>query len=202
MEKTMTVLVGHKAPDFVAPAVLADGRIVDTFTRSKETANHHSVLFFYPLDFTFVCPTELVELSKQIDEFEAINTKVIAISIDSQFTHNAWRQTSPQDGGVGPVKFPMVADIDHSISHMFGIEHPEARVSMRATFIIDKDGIVQHQAVNNLPLGRNISEIKRLVQALQFHETHGEVCPVNWQKGQSGMKTTHEGVKDYLKEHA
>lgn len=197
----MSVLVGRPAPDFKAAAVLADGSITEDFKLS-DFKGQYVVVFFYPLDFTFVCPSEIIAHDKRIPAFAERGVQVIGVSIDSQFTHHAWRNTPVNKGGIGPVKFPLVADLSHSICQSFGIEHPSEGVAMRASFLIDKDGVVQHQVVNNLPLGREVDEILRLVDALQFTEQHGEVCPAGWQKGKPGMKPTSEGVADYLADHA
>ncbi len=192
----MSVLVTKKAPDFVAPAVMPSGVIEENFKLS-DYRGKYVVLFFYPLDFTFVCPTEIIAHDHRIDQFRARDVEVIGISIDSQFTHFAWRNMPVNEGGIGPVRFSIVADIKHEIAQAYGIEHPDG-VALRASFLIDKEGIVQHQVVNNLPLGRNVDEMLRLVDALQFTEEYGEVCPAGWQKGDSGMKPTTEGVSDYL----
>ena len=196
----MSVLVTQEAPDFTAPAVMPDGSIQDNFKLSA-LRGKHVVLFFYPLDFTFVCPTELIAFNRRLAEFKKRKTEVIAVSIDSQFSHFAWKETPVEKGGIGNVQYPIVADIKHTITQAYGIEHP-AGVALRASFLIDKNGIVQHQVVNNLPLGRNVDEMLRMVDALQFHEKHGEVCPAGWQKGEKGMKATTDGVADYLAEHS
>ena len=193
----MSVLVGREAPDFTASAVMPDGSIEEEFQLSS-LRGKYVVLFFWPLDFTFVCPTEIIAHDKRMKTLTAMGAEVVGVSIDSQFTHAAWRNTPVEKGGVGALSFPMVADITHSITQAYGIEHPEAGVAMRGTFLIDKNGIVQHQVVNNLPLGRNVDETVRMVEALQFHEDVGEVCPAGWQKGASGMKPTAEGVAEYL----
>ena len=193
----MSVLVGRPAPDFTSAAVLADGSIVEDFKLS-DYKGKYVVIFFYPLDFTFVCPSEIIAHDHRVAAFEERGVQVIGVSIDSQFTHHAWRNTPVEKGGIGPVKFPLVADVNHDIVTNYGIAHPEAGVALRASFLIDKDGVVQHQVVNNLPLGREVDEMLRLVDALQFTEEHGEVCPAGWQKGQSGMKPTSEGVAEYL----
>jgi len=195
----MSVLVTQEAPDFVASAVMPDGTIKADFKLS-DLRGKYVALFFWPLDFTFVCPTELIAHDRRIKEFKARGVEVVGVSIDSQFTHFAWRNTAPDKGGIGPVQFPMVADVKHAIVQAYGVEHP-AGVALRASFLIDKAGIVQHQVVNNLPLGRNIDEMLRLVDALQFTEEHGEVCPAGWQKGEEGMKPTAEGVATYLSSH-
>ena len=194
----MPVLVTRRAPDFTAPAVLSSGEIVDNFHLFDEIKGKYGLVFFYPLDFTFVCPSELVALDKRKDRFEALNVVPIGVSIDSHYTHNAWRNTPLEQGGIGALSYPLVADIDHSICQSYGVEHPEAGVALRGAFLIDREGIVRTQMVNDLPLGRNIDELLRLVEALQFHEEHGEVCPAGWQKGKHGMKASPEGVADYL----
>ncbi len=196
----MSVLVAREAPGFLAPAVLPDGTIKDDF-RLDDLRGKKVVLFFWPLDFTFVCPTEIIAHDKRIDEFKRRGVEVVGVSIDSQFTHFAWRNTPPENGGVGQVRFPMVADVKHTIAQAYGIEHPDG-VALRASFLIDQDGIVQHQVVNNLPLGRNVDEMLRIVDALQFTEEHGEVCPAGWLKGEEGMKATAEGVAKYLASHS
>ena len=195
----MSVLVAQKAPDFTAPAVMPSGIIEDHFTLSSLRGSY-VVLFFWPLDFTFVCPTEIIAHDHRIDQFKERNVEVVGISIDSQFTHFAWRNTAIQEGGIGPVKFPMVADITHQITRAYGIEHPDG-VAMRASFLIDRNGVVQHQVVNNRPLGRNVDEMVRMVDALQYYEENGEVCPAGWQKGDDAISATNEGVSDYLSKH-
>src|SRR3989338_2802327 len=190
----MTVLVTRQAPDFTVPAVLANGEIVNSYHFKKETKGKYALIFFYPLDFTFVCPSELIALDHAMPEFKARGVEVIGVSIDSAFTHTAWRNTPIDKGGIGPVKYTLVADIKHSICQSYGVEHPEAGVALRAAFLIDKKGIVRAQVVNDLPLGREMDELIRLVDALQHVETHGEVCPAGWKKGKVGMKPTGEGV--------
>lgn len=197
----MAVLVGREAPDFTVAAVLASGDIVQEFNLYEAISDKYGVLFFYPLDFTFVCPSELIALDRRIDEFKKRDVEVIAVSIDSQFTHNAWRNTPVDKGGIGPVRYTLAADVGHSICRSYGVEHPEAGVAMRGTFIIDKERMVRSEIVNDLPLGRNMDEIIRVVDALQFHEEHGEVCPAGWHKGDSGMIATPEGVAAYLSEN-
>lgn len=194
----MTVLVARKAPDFQSAAVLANGEIKADYKFSDAIKGKYSVLFFYPLDFTFVCPSELIALNNRIDQFKEKNVEVIGVSIDSQFTHNAWRNTAPNKGGIGKLDFTLVADVNHRICQSYGVEHPEAGVAFRAAFIIDKEGHVRSQIVNDLPIGRNIDEILRVVDALQYHEKNGEVCPAGWEKGKEGMKATAQGVASYL----
>ncbi|ACU89247.1 peroxiredoxin [Desulfomicrobium baculatum] len=196
----MSVLVTKQAPDFTAPAVNPGGCIED-FTLSS-LRGKYVVLFFWPLDFTFVCPTEIIAHDRRLQEFRDRGVEVVGVSIDSQFTHFAWRSTPVDQGGIGPVGFSMVADVKHEIAKAYGIEHPEAGVALRASFLIDRDGVVQHQVVNNLPLGRNVDEMLRLVDALQFTEKHGEVCPAGWQKGDTGMKPDAHGVADFLSKNA
>ena len=198
----MSVLVGRKAPDFTAAAVLANGEIVNEYQFLDVIRNKYAVLFFYPLDFTFVCPSELIALSHRAQQFSALGVEVVGVSIDSQFTHNAWRNTSVANGGIGPVDFTLVADINHHICQSYGVEHPVAGVALRATFIIDCQGVVRAQIVNDLPLGRNIDETLRTVDALQFYEAHGDVCPAGWSKGKQGMKPTMSGVSEYLSAHS
>lgn len=198
----MAVLVGRQAPDFTASAVLGNGEIVDDFTFSDHIKGKKAVLFFYPLDFTFVCPSELIAFDKRLAEFEKRGVEVVGCSIDSQFSHNAWRNTSVDNGGIGQVKYPLVADVKHEIVKAYDIEHPEAGVAFRASFLIDEDGQVRHQIVNDLPLGRNVDEMLRMVDALNFHEKHGEVCPAGWNEGDEGMKADAEGVAAYLSKNS
>lgn len=196
----MSILVNKQAPDFDAAAVLGDGSIVDSFKLSS-LRGKYVVLFFWPLDFTFVCPSEIIAHNNRMDKFRELGVEVVGVSIDSQFTHHAWRSTPVEKGGIGAVEFTMVADVKHEITRAYGIEH-EAGVALRASFLIDQQGLVQHQVVNNLPLGREVDEMVRLVEALQFTEAHGEVCPAGWRKGQKGMKADAQGVADYLAENA
>lgn len=193
----MSVLVGKKAPEFTATAVLADGSIKNDF-KLEDFKGKYVVLFFYPLDFTFVCPTELIAFSKRIKEFEERDVQVIGCSIDSQFTHVAWRNTPVDDGGIGPVAYPLVADVKHDICRAYDVEFENAGVAFRGSFLIDKEGMVRHQVVNDLPLGRNVDEMLRMIDALQFTEKYGEVCPAGWTKGEKGMVPDKEGVATYL----
>ena len=197
----MGVLVGKTAPDFTVPAVLANGEIVDNFTLSEATKGKYGILFFYPLDFTFVCPSELIALNNRIEAFKALNVEVIGVSIDSHFTHNAWRNTPVEKGGIGALNYTLAADITHDIAKEYDVES-EIGVAFRGAFLFDKERMVRSQIVNDLPLGRNIDELIRLVEALQFHEEHGEVCPAGWQKGESGMTASPDGVAKYLAEKA
>ena len=198
----MSTLVGKKAPDFTAAAVLGNGEIVGNFNLHKTIENKYALVFFYPLDFTFVCPSELIAVDKRKDEFKKRGVEVIGISIDSQFTHSAWRNTPVDKGGIGPVHYTLVADINHSICQAYGVEHPVAGVAFRGAFIIDKKGMVRAAMINDLPIGRNVDEFIRLFDAVQFNEDHGEVCPANWRKGDAAMTPTAAGVASYLKEHA
>lgn len=197
----MSVLVAKEAPDFTAAAVMPDGSINEQFNL-KALRGKYVILFFWPLDFTFVCPSEIIAMDKRQPALAALDVEVVGISIDSQFTHAAWRNTHINAGGIGPVNFAMVADVKREITKAFGVEHPEAGVAMRASFLIDRNGIVQSQTINNLPLGRNIDEHVRLVEALRFVEEHGEVCPAGWNKGDAGMKPTADGVASYLASNA
>jgi peroxiredoxin (alkyl hydroperoxide reductase subunit C) len=197
----MSVLVGKQAPDFTVPAVLGDGQIVDSFSFSKATSGKYAVVFFYPLDFTFVCPSELIALDHRMDEFTSRGVEVVAVSIDSHFTHNAWRNTAINAGGIGAVRYTMAADITHSICKDYDVESAIG-VAYRGSFLIDKNGLVRHQVVNDLPLGRNVDEMLRMVDALQFHEEHGEVCPAGWKKGDAGMNASPAGVAEYLSSNA
>ena len=196
------VLVTRQAPDFTSSAVLGNGEIVNNFNFKKHVNGKAAVLFFYPLDFTFVCPSELIAFDHRYEEFKKRGVEVVGVSIDSEFTHNAWRNTPTENGGIGAVKYALAADVKHEIAKAYGIEHPEEGVALRASFLIDKNGVVRHQIVNDLPLGRNIDEMLRMVDTLQFHEEHGEVCPAQWEKGKEGMKDSPEGVAKYLKQNA
>lgn len=197
----MAVLVGKKAPDFTAAAVLGTGEILDSYTMSKETQGKYTVVFFYPLDFTFVCPSELIAFDHRNDEFKKRNVEVIGVSIDSQFTHSAWRNTPVEKGGIGQVSYTLVADTKHEIAKAYDVENADG-VAFRGSFLIDRDGVVRHQVVNDLPLGRNVDEMLRMVDALQFTEENGEVCPAGWNKGKAGMKADASGVAKYLSENA
>ncbi len=198
----MSVLVGKQAPDFTAPAVLGDGSIVDNYEFSAQTKGKYVAIVFYPLDFTFVCPTELIALDHRLDELKKRGVEVLTVSIDSQFTHSAWRNTPVDKGGIGPVRYTMIADINHAIAKAYDVEKEGFNVAYRGTFLIDTQGVVRHQTVNDLPLGRNMDELIRMVDALQFFEEHGEVCPAGWNKGQAGMSASAEGVASYLSKNA
>lgn len=198
----MAVLVGKSAPDFNAVAVMGNNEINESFNLKKYTAGKYTVIFFYPLDFTFVCPSELIAFDHRLDEFKKRNVEVIGVSIDSHFTHLAWKNTPVEKGGIGQVRYPLVADIKHEICKAYDVEFDAAGVAFRGSFLIDRAGVVRHQVVNDLPLGRNIDEMLRMVDALQFTEEHGEVCPAGWSKGKAGMNASTEGVAKYLAMHA
>jgi peroxiredoxin (alkyl hydroperoxide reductase subunit C) len=196
----MGVLVGKPAPDFTAPAVMADNTFNDKFKLS-ELKGKYVVMFFYPLDFTFVCPTELVAFNHRLAEFKKRNCEVVSVSVDSKFSHVAWKNTPEDKGGVGQLQYPMVSDLTKQISRDYDVLN-EGGIALRGTFLIDKNGLVRHQIVNDLPLGRNIDEAIRMLDALQHFEQAGEVCPAGWNKGKAAMKPNAGGVAGFLKEHA
>ena len=196
----MAVLVGKAAPDFTATAVLGNNEIKD-ITFSAVTKGKYAVVFFYPLDFTFVCPSEIIAFDHRLEEFKQRNVEVIGVSIDSHFTHLAWKNTPVDKGGIGKVGYTLVADMKHEICKAYDVESAGG-VAFRGSFLIDKAGTVRHQVVNDLPLGRNIDEMIRMVDALQFTEEHGEVCPAGWNKGKAGMNASPDGVAKYLAQHA
>ena len=198
----MSVLVARKAPDFTVAAVLGTGEIVEKFNLHEQLKGKYGLVFFYPLDFTFVCPSELIALDHRMEEFKSRNVEVVAVSIDSHFTHNAYRNTPVQNGGIGAVRYTMAADINHQICQSYGVEHPVAGVAFRGAFIIDTNGMVRSQIVNDLPIGRNVDELLRTIDAVQYFEEHGEVCPAGWKKGDAGMKASPEGVAAYLAAHS
>ncbi len=198
----MSVLVGKQAPDFTAAAVLENDKIVEGFNLTEYLKDSYGVLFFYPLDFTFVCPSEILAFDNRVEKFKERGAKVIGVSVDSEYSHLAWRNTDIKKGGVGKLGFPLVADMRKSIARDYGVLIEEDGIALRGTFLIDKEGIVRHQVVNDLPLGRDIDDALRMVDALKFHEEHGEVCPAGWQEGKAGMKDTTAGVAAYLAENA
>jgi peroxiredoxin (alkyl hydroperoxide reductase subunit C) len=194
----MATLVSRPAPEFEAQAVMPNGSLKQI--KLSDYKGKYVVLFFYPLDFTFVCPTEIIAFSDKQGEFEKRNTQVIGVSIDSHFSHLAWRNTDRKKGGLGDIAYPLVADISKQVSKDYDVL-ADMGIAFRGLFLIDKDGIVQHQLVNNLPLGRNVDEALRLVDALQFHEKNGEVCPANWKEGEDGMQADPEGAQAYFSKH-
>jgi peroxiredoxin (alkyl hydroperoxide reductase subunit C) len=193
----MGVLVGKKAPDFKATAVVNGSDFKEV--KLSDYQGKYVVMFFYPLDFTFVCPTELHAFQEKLDTFKKLNCEVLGVSIDSHFSHMAWLNTPRSEGGIKGVTYPVIADIHKTISRDYDVLIPEAGIALRGTFLIDKNGVVQQQTINNLPLGRSVDEMIRLLEALQYTETHGEVCPANWKKGETAMKATQEGLKSYFK---
>ena len=210
----MAVLVGKKAPQFSAQAVINGGEFANDFSLDQFIGKKHVVLFFYPKDFTFVCPTELHAFQEKLTEFEARNTAVIAVSTDTEQSHWGWLQLDKNNGGIKGITYPLVADTNKTISKNYDVlagdyfyddndmlQAEGELIAYRGLFLIDKEGIVRHQIVNDLPLGRNVDEVIRMVDALQFTEENGEVCPANWNKGKSGMSATHEGVAEFLEKH-
>ncbi|CCQ92079.1 Peroxiredoxin-1 [Nitrospina gracilis 3/211] len=194
----MATLVAKQAPDFTAQAVMPDGSFKEI--KLSDYRGKYVILFFYPLDFTFVCPTEIIAFSDKIDEFKKRNTEVLGVSIDSHFSHLAWRNTDRKKGGLGNIDYPLVADLDKNISASYDVL-ADGGIAFRGLFLIDKDGVVQHQLINNLPLGRNIDEAIRMLDALQFHEKNGEVCPANWTQGKDGMKPGPKESQEYFQKH-
>lgn len=195
----MSFLVTKQAPDFTATAVMPDNSMKPDFKLS-DYRGKYVILFFYPLDFTFVCPSEILAFDKALPAFKSKNCEIIGVSIDSQFSHWAWKNTPIKQGGIGNIQYPLVADLDKSISRQYGVLL-DAGIALRGTFLIDRDGLVRHTVVNDLPLGRNIDEALRMVEALQFHEQHGDVCPANWTEGKEAMTPTAAGVAEYLAKH-
>lgn len=195
--KIMSVLVGKKAPDFTTAAVMPNNEINENFNLSSYLQGKIGILFFYPLDFTFVCPSEIIAFSNRLQEFKDRGVEVIGVSVDSKFSHLAWKNTEINQGGIGQIQYPLVADLSKNIARDYDVLIGE-EVALRGTFLIDQEGIVRHQVVNDLPLGRNIDEAIRMVDALKFFQENGEVCPAGWNKGKSGMKPDSKGVADYL----
>ncbi len=195
----MSVLTQKQAPSFKATAIMPDNSINESFSLDS-CRGKYVVLFFYPLDFTFVCPSEILAFDHRLEEFKKRNCEVIGVSVDSHFSHLAWKNTPVDKGGIGPIRFPLVADITKQIARDYDVLTGDA-VALRGTFLIDKSGVIKHQVVNDLGLGRNIDDALRTLDALQYLEEHGEVCPANWKKGEPGMKPSTEGVAKYLKEH-
>jgi peroxiredoxin 2/4 len=210
----MAVLVGKKAPSFNAPAVINGGEIVENFSLEQYLGKKYVVFFFYPADFTFVCPTELLAFQEKIRDFESRNVAVVACSVDSQYSHWKWLQTELNQGGIKSVRYPIVSDLSKTISENYDVlagnyDYSDngdiffsgTPMAYRGLFLIDRNGIVRHQTVNDMPLGRSITETLRMVDALQYYEENGEVCPADWSKGKKAMKATHEGVSEYLSEN-
>jgi peroxiredoxin 2/4 len=197
---SVCTLVTQQAPDFTADAVMPDnsfGQITLSALKGK-----YVLLFFYPLDFTFVCPSEILAFNKKLEQFKSRNCEVIGVSVDSKFTHLAWKNTKPEDGGIGNIQYPLVADLNKTIARNYGILFNDS-VALRGLFLIDTKGIIRHAVINDLPLGRSVDEAIRMVSALQFVETHGDqVCPANWNEGEEAMKPTAEGVASYLANHS
>ena len=196
----MSLLVTTPAPDFLATAVLPDNTFKEDFRLSDFFGKKYVLLFFYPLNFTFVCPTEILAFNRAVSAFEESNCQLIGISIDSHFSHLAWKKTPLAEGGIGNIQYPLVSDLDKSISSKYHVLL-ESGIALRGLFLIDREGIVRHQVVNDLPLGRNVNEAVRILHALQFTEQHGEVCPANWQQGEEAMQPTAEGVARYLSDN-
>lgn len=197
----MSVLVAKPAPDFTATAVMPDNTMNNKFNLKEHIKGKYGILFFWPLDFTFVCPSEIIAFDNRVEEFKKRGAEVIGVSVDSHFTHHAWKHTDRDKGGIGQVQFPLVADLTKSIARSYDVLLDDS-VAFRGTFMIDKNGVVRHQVINDLPLGRNVDEAIRMLDALIFHDENGDVCPANWKKGEEGMKPTAEGVAAYLKKKA
>ena len=197
----MNPFIGKPAPDFEAKVVMPDNSIVADFNLKKYLKGHKGIVFFYPLDFTFVCPSEIIAFNNRLGEFSARNTKIVAVSVDSHFSHHAWKAMPVNKGGIGNIQFPLVSDLKKSISNAYNVLNEDG-ISYRATFLIDEEFNIRHFLINDLPLGRNVDETLRMIDALEHHSTHGEVCPAGWKKGDQGMSPTHQGVSDYLTSNA
>lgn len=195
----MSTLVTRKAPEFTATAVMENGDFKEVSLSDYKGQN--VILYFYPLDFTFVCPSEILAFNKRVADFKERNTQLLGVSVDSQFSHFAWRNTPVEKGGIGEIDYPLVSDMSKNIARDYGVLFNES-VALRGLFLIDKEGSIRHSTINDLPIGRNVEEAIRVVDALQFHEEHGEVCPANWKKGEEGMKPTADGVASYLAKHS
>lgn len=200
-EYKMSVLVGKQAPDFTAAAVMPDNSINENFNLTEQLKGKVGILFFYPLDFTFVCPSEIIAFHNRLEEFKSRNCEVIGVSVDSHFSHLAWKKTDVNDGGIGNIQYPLIADLKKTIARDYDVLLDDS-IAYRGTFLIDKNGTVRHQVVNDLPLGRNIDEAIRMVDALAFTEEHGEVCPAGWNRGAEGMQADAKGVASYLEKNA
>lgn len=195
----MSTLVTKPAPDFKATAVMADGSMKEVSL--SDYKGKYVVLYFYPLDFTFVCPSEILAFNKKVADFKERGVELLGVSIDSEFSHYAWRNTPVEKGGIGEIDYPLIADKSKQIARDYGVLFNE-EVALRGLFLIDQKGVVRHSTINDLPLGRNVEEVIRVVDALQYTEEHGEVCPANWKKGEEAMKPNAEGVAEYLSKHA
>lgn len=196
----MDNLIAKEAPDFCASAVMEDDRVEPGFTLSS-LRGKYVILFFYPLDFTFVCPSEILAFNEKLKEFKSRDAEVVGVSIDSAYTHLAWKRTPVEEGGIGSIQYPLVSDLKRDIARSYGVL-TDAEVALRGLFLIDRQGIVRHAVLNDLALGRSVAEALRMLDALRFHDEHGQVCPANWGKGQEGMKPTRQGVVDYLSKYA
>ena len=197
----MNPFIGKSAPNFEAKVVMPDNSIVAEFNLKKYLKGHKGIVFFYPLDFTFVCPSEIIAFNNRLGEFSVRNTKIVAISVDSHFSHHAWKAMPVNKGGIGNIQFPLVSDLKKEISTAYNVLNEDG-ISYRATFLIDEQFNIRHYLINDLPLGRNVDETIRMIDALDHHTTHGEVCPAGWKKGDQGMSPTHQGVSDYLTSNA
>ena len=197
----MSFLIGKKAPDFKATAIMGDNSVNENFVLSKFLSGKKGIVFFYPLDFTFVCPSEIIAFDKKLEEFKKKNTEVIGISIDSHFSHLAYKNTNIDNGGIGNIKYPLISDITKDISRSYDVLINQS-IALRGTFLIDEDFVIRHQVVNDLPLGRSVDESLRMVDALDFHQKHGEVCPANWKPGKATIKPNTEGIKNYLSKNS
>lgn len=197
----MNPFIGKAAPDFDAKVVMPDNSINNEFNLKKYLHNHKGIIFFYPLDFTFVCPSEIIAFNNRLGDFTSRNTKVVAVSVDSHFSHHAWKNMPVNKGGIGNIQFPLVSDLKKEIANAYNVLNEDG-ISYRATFLIDEHFNIRHYLVNDLPLGRNVDEALRMIDALDHHLTHGEVCPAGWQKGDQAMTPTHQGVSDYLSSNA
>jgi peroxiredoxin (alkyl hydroperoxide reductase subunit C) len=197
----MTVFIGNFAPDFTTKTVMPDNSIDSNFNLKNYLKGHKGILFFYPLDFTFVCPSEILAFNNRLGDFHSRNTKVVAVSVDSHFSHHAWKSMPINKGGIGDVQFPLVSDLSKEISKNYNVLSDES-ISFRGTFLIDENFKIRHYLVNDLPLGRNVDETIRMIDALDHHEAYGEVCPAGWKKGDQAMQASKQGVSDYLTSNA
>lgn len=197
----MNSFIGKQAPDFNAKAIMPDNSIANDFNFKSYFKNHKGIIFFYPLDFTFVCPSEIIAFNNRLGDFTTRNTKIVAVSVDSHFSHHAWKAMPTNKGGIGNIQFPLVSDLKKEISNAYDVLNEDG-VSYRATFLIDEAFNIRHCLINDLPLGRNVDETLRMIDALDHHNMHGEVCPAGWKKGDQGMNPTQQGVADYLASNA